>query len=100
MDDGKRALAQLEVDPSPLGATKGGVWGGISSRGILFRQGSVDFAFILGAFFALVAHFFDFFTHLKLSCIFVRFFEVSGVIFRGFGRVWGVILGGFFDDFW
>ena len=27
-DDGKRALAQLEVDPSPLGATKGGVWGG------------------------------------------------------------------------
>ena len=54
----------------------------------------------LDAFFALVAHFFDFFTHLKLSCIFVRFFEVFGVIFRGFGRVWGVILGGFFDDFW
>ena len=64
------------------------------------RGGSVDFAFILGAFFALVAHFLDFFTHLKLSCLFVRFFGVSGVIFRGFGRVWGVILGGFFDDFW
>ena len=28
VDDGKRALAQLEVDVSPLGATKGGVWGG------------------------------------------------------------------------
>ena len=60
----------------------------------------MDFASLLGAFFALVAHFFDFFTHLKLSCIFVRFFEVSGVIFPGFGRVWGVILGGFFKDFW
>ena len=48
---------------------------------------------------ALVAHFFDFLTHLKLSCIFVTFFGVSGVIFRGFGRVWGGILGGFFDDF-
>ena len=42
----------------------------------------------------------DFLTHLKLSCIFVTFFGVSGVIFRGFGKVWGVILGGFFDDFW
>ena len=100
VDDGKRALAQLEVDLSPLRATKGGVWGGKTRNAPGGRQGSVDFAFILGAFFALVAHFFDFFTHLKLSCIFVRFFEVSGVIFRGFGRVWGVILGGFFDDFW
>ena len=74
MDDGKRALAALEVDPSLLRATKGGVWGGISPRGTGGRQGSVDFAFILGAFFALVAHFLDFFTHLKLSCLFVRFF--------------------------
>ena len=62
--------------------------------------GDGGFLGFLGAFFALVAHFFDFFTHLKLSCIFVRFFEVSGVIFRGFGRVWGVILGCFFNDFW
>ena len=73
-DDGKRALAQLEVDVSPLRVTKGGVWGGISPGDAGRRQGSVDFAFILGAFFALVAHFFDFFTHLKLSCLFVRFF--------------------------
>ena len=29
---------------------------------------------LLGAFFALVAYFFDFFTHLHLSCLFVRFF--------------------------
>ena len=53
----------------------------------------------VGSFFALVAHFFDFLTHVKSSCIFVTFFRVSGVIFRGFGRVWGGILGGFFDDF-
>ena len=74
MDDGKRALAQLEVDLSPLGATKGGVGGGKTHHAPACRGGSVDFAFILGAFFALVAYFFDFFTHLKLSCLFVRFF--------------------------
>ena len=42
-DDGKRALAQLEVDASPLRATKGGVWGGISPGHAGRRQGSVDF---------------------------------------------------------
>ena len=73
-DDGKRRTAVLEVDASPLRATKGGVWGGISHRRTGGRQGSVDFASLLGAFFVLVAHFFDFFTHLKLSCLFVRFF--------------------------
>ena len=31
------------------------------------------FASLLVAFFSLVAHFFVFFTHLKLSCIFVSF---------------------------
>ena len=42
------------------------------------------FAWILpyvGSFFALVAHFFDFFTHLKSSCIFDTFFGGFGVIF-------------------
>ena len=58
------------------------------------------FASLLVAFFSLVAHFFVFFMHLKLSCIFVRFCLVLGVIFRGFGRVWGGILGCFFDEFY
>ena len=50
-------------------------------------------------FFALVAHFFDFLGHLKLSCVFVTIFFDFGSIFRGFGRVLGRVLGGFFEDF-
>ena len=64
---------------------------------LLFR-----FMLMLGHFshfFALVAHFFDFFTHLKSSCIFDTFWGGFGAIFQGFARVWGGILGGFFDDF-
>ena len=53
----------------------------------------------VGSFFALVAHFFDFFTHLKLSCNFLTFFNDFSSSFGGFGVVWGWILGGFFDDF-
>ena len=43
-------------------------------------RGSVDFVYV-GSFFALVAHFFDFFTHLKSSCIFDTFCWAFGVIF-------------------
>ena len=50
-------------------------------------------------FFALVGHFFDFFTHLKLSCNFLTFFNDFSSSFGGFGVVWGWILGGLFDDF-
>ena len=53
----------------------------------------------VGSFFALVAHFCDFLTHLKLSCIFVTILcDVFGDL-GGFGWVSGRILGGFFDDF-
>ena len=73
--------------------------GGDKPRTDFIPQGSVDFWGYVGSFFVLVAHFFDFLTHLKSSCIFLTFFRVSGMIFRSFGRVWGGILGGFFDDF-
>ena len=59
----------------------------------------MDFASLLGTFFALVANFFDFLTHLKSSWMFVTFFFVFGAIFRGLGRGRGGILGGFFEDF-
>ena len=84
---------------APCGAERGSR---VSRRGrIFFGLGASSWLMLahFSHFFALVAHFFDFLTHLKLSCIFVTFFGVSGVIFRGFGRVWGGILGGFFDDF-
>ena len=42
---------------------------------------------------------FDFFTHLKLSCNFLTFFNDFSSSFGGFGVVWGWILGGFFRDF-
>ena len=51
-------------------------------------------------FFALVAHFFDFLTHLKLSCIFVTIFCDFFGNLGGFGRVWGGVLGGVFHYFW
>ena len=54
---------------------------------------------MLAQFFALVTHFFDILTHLKLSCNFLTIFFDFGSIFRGFGRVLGRVLGGFFEDF-
>ena len=48
-------------------------------------------------FFAPVAHFFHFLTHLKSSCIFSAIFCDFGSIFGGFGKLLGRILGGFFD---
>ena len=47
----------------------------------------------VGSFFALVAHFFDIFTHLKLSCNFLTFFND---FFFEFWR----FLGWFGDGFW
>ena len=53
-------------------------------------------------FFALVANFFDFFTHLKLSCNFLTFFndfsrvlEVWGWFGDGFWKVFSMI----FNDY-
>ena len=51
MDDGKRAASVLEVDSSPLRATKGGVWGGISPgwtvRTPCKHEGSVDSSLVI-----------------------------------------------------
>ena len=64
-----------------------------------FRSNATQVLPYVGSFFALVAHFFDFFKHLKPPCIFLTIFLDFGSIFRGFGRGLGKILGGFFDDF-
>ena len=53
----------------------------------------------MGAFFVFLAHFLDFLTRLKSSCIFVAIFGDLSSIFGGLGRVLGMILGGFFDEF-
>ena len=74
----------------------------MSHRGIFLGPGVGGFCLMLAHFshfFALVAYFFDFLTHLKLSCNFLTFFYDFGSIFRGFGKGLGRILGGFFDDF-
>jgi len=47
----------------------------------------------------IFSQFFRFLTHLKLSCIFLMFFNDFSSSFGGFGMVWGWILGGFFEDF-
>ena len=39
-----------------------------------FRSIATQVSFMLGSFFALVAHFFELLRHLKLSCIFVSIF--------------------------
>ena len=57
------------------------------------------FGLMLAQFFALVTHFFDILTPLKLSCNFLTFFDDFSSSFGGFGVVWGWILGGFFEDF-
>ena len=50
-------------------------------------------------FFVLVALFFDFFSHLNLSCIFLTIFWDFGLIFGGFGRVSGRFWESFFKVF-
>ena len=70
-------------------------WTGRQARG----QWIFDY---VGAFFAPVAHFFDFFRHLKLSCISVTIFCDFCSIFGGFGRDFERIFGEFsviFGDF-
>ena len=64
--------------------------------------GPLQIFLYVGLFFALVAHFFEFLTYLKSSCIFVfcfslleRFFEVWG----GFGEGFSMILRCFFELF-
>ena len=89
----------LEVDLSPLRANKGGSLRGEEPRKKKVRPGPRPILPYVGSFFALVAHFFDFFTHLKLSCNFLMFFNDFSSSFGGFGVVWGWILGGFFEDF-
>ena len=65
--------------------------------------GAGPFWKVLGHFFAIFSHFFDFFRFLGASCAilhffndFFRFFE----ILNRFREVSGEILKGFFDDFW
>ena len=53
----------------------------------------------VGSFFGLAANFFDFWTHLKLSCIRVTIFCNFSLILGGFGRVFGRILGRFLKIF-
>ena len=53
----------------------------------------------VGSFFGLAANFFDFWTHLKLSCIRVTIFCDFASILDGFREDLGRILGGFFEDF-
>ena len=64
-----------------------------------FRSIAAQVLPYVGTLFGLVALFFDFLTHLKLSYTHLTIFFNFGSIFRGFGRVWGRILGGFLDDF-
>ena len=74
----------------------------MSREALAGMPGPGGFVWILlyvGSFFALVAHFFDFFTHLKSSCIFVWIFSDVPSIFRSLGKVLGGILKGFFNDF-
>ena len=54
---------------------------------------------MLAQFFALVTHFVDILTPLKLSWNSLTFFKDFSTSFGGFGVVWGWILGCFFDDF-
>ena len=48
---------------------------------------------MLAQCFALVTHFFDILTPLKLSCNLLTFFDDFSSSFGGFGVVWGWILG-------
>jgi len=59
------------------------------------RSGQV-YGGVLVPFFAFFRNFFDILTHLKLSCNFLTFFNDFSSSLRGFGMVWGWILGGFF----
>ena len=70
-----------------------------------FRSNATQVSHHVGSFFALVAHFFEFLTHLKLSCVFAtiffaildRFFEVLGRVWEGFGEDFWMISGDFFE---
>ena len=73
---------------------------------LLFSRGSSQFFLrfpfhrysgfsYVGSFFALGAHFFDFFSHLKSSCVFLTVFCDFSWIFGVLGRVLGGILGEF-----
>ena len=103
-DDGKRRTAVLEVDVSPLRATKGGSlrggratkrWRGCRAPADLYGLGRS-----WASFFAFCLHFFGFLTHTTSSCIFVA---ILGYLFSnsgGLGRVLGEISKGFFRDFY
>ena len=73
--------------------------GGDEARRVYVGPGRWILPLMLAQFFALVTHFFDILTHLKLSCNFLTFFNDFSSSFGGFGVVWGWILGGFFEDF-
>ena len=103
VDDGKRALAQLEVDVSPLRANKGGsLRGGRTQVGREADQGSVDFYgfFALGPFLGCLGRFLGCFlgvcsSKLHFLSFWIDFWSVLG----GFGGVLGGFWGCFFDDF-
>ena len=71
----------------------------MSHHGIFFGGGPRRIWPYVGSFFVFFRIFFDFFVHLKVSCIFLMFFNDFSSSFGGFGVVWGWILGGFFEDF-
>ena len=99
-DDGKRRMAVFEVGPSPLRANRGGL-GGMGRRRILQTGGrriSMGSWGARGCFFdsfGLVVRFVDA-SHIVLhfSVDVFRFVQLLG----GFGRFWGGLLEGFFDD--
>ena len=98
-DDGKRRTAVLEVDVSPLRATKGGsLRGGRATMRWDADQAPADL-YGLGrswaSFFAFCFHFFDFLTHTTSSCIFVAILGYLSSISGGLGRVLERILKGF-----
>ena len=62
-DDGKRRIAVLEVDASPLRATKGRVWGGMSHRALAGMPGVSGFCLML-AHFSLLGRMFSIFFRI------------------------------------
>ena len=73
--------------------------GGDEPRYVGEAAGVGGFCLMLAQFFALVTHFFDILTHLKLSCNFLTFFSR---FFFEFWRFWGGLgmdFGKFFRGF-
>ena len=64
-----------------------------------FRSIATQVLLYVGSFFALVPLFFDFFSHLNLSCTFLTIFWDFGSIFGGLGRVSGRFWESFFKVF-